>query len=244
VSDPQRTPGAPEERVPFADGTDSNRERELRAVVSLLRGLAEPEPPEQLVERVMARVRAREARPNVIRVAFRRVSQPAVASALAAGIGCLLLVGALQQGVLPGVDAVITVALPSLSGPVADDSTPRSRRPAPVLPSSATATGPVAFFAGPRAPLVGGLDPAPRTSALDRGLDHQLNLMLLDPDAFFRRLDRVTERDRYLARLAERAAQRGDSAEVALRLRATRHPMAEPVVDRLLNASLAEYIGR
>jgi hypothetical protein len=54
----------------------------------------------------------------------------------------------------------------------------------------------------------------------------------------------MTERDRFLARLAERAAQRGDSAHVALQLRASRHPMADPVVDRLLNASLAEYLAR
>jgi len=244
VSDPHRTPGAPEGPALSADGSDPASERELRAVASLLRGLPEPEPPEQLTERVMSRVRAREARPRVVRIAFRRLAEPAVASALAAGVGCLLLVGVLQQDVLPGVDAEITVSLPWLSGPVAGDPTLRSRRPSTASPSSATAAGPVAFFAGPQAHLLGALAPNRRTSAMDRGLDHQLNLMLLDPDAFFQRLDRVTARERYLARLADRAAQRGDSAEVALRLRATRHPMVDPVVDRFLNASLAEYVGR
>ena len=110
-------------------------------------------------------------------------------------------------------------------------------------PSSATVAGPVPLFSGPLAALGGGLTTW-RTSQVDRGLDRQLNLMLLDPNAFFRRLDRMTERDRFLARLAERAAQRGDSAHVALQLRASRHPMADPVVDRLLNASLAEYLAR
>ena len=79
---------------------DPDEERELRAVSALLRGLPDPEPPDGLVERVMARVAEREARPNVVRAAFRRVSEPAVASALAAGIGCLLLVSAFQGGLL------------------------------------------------------------------------------------------------------------------------------------------------
>ena len=81
--------------------TDLVEERELRAVSLLLRGLPDPEPPSQLVDRVIAEVARREARPRVIRI-FGRLPGPAVGTALAAGVSCLVLFGAIQGGLLVG----------------------------------------------------------------------------------------------------------------------------------------------
>ena len=63
---------------------------------------------------------------------------------------------------------------------------------------------------------------------LDRRLDAQLNELQLDPHAFLRRLERVRERERFVQRLAERAARRGDAAQVALSVRAVPHALARP----------------
>ena len=84
---------------PDADtpATDAAFERELRAVSVLLRGLPDPEPPTQLVDRVIAEVARREARPKVIRM-VERLPRPVVATALAAGLSCLVLFGAAQGG--------------------------------------------------------------------------------------------------------------------------------------------------
>jgi len=78
---------------------------------------------------------------------------------------------------------------------------------------------------------------------LDRRLDVQLNELQLDPHAFFRRLERVQERERFVHRLAERAARRGDAAQVALNVRTVSHPLAQPVVDELLHASLIRQVS-
>ena len=64
---------------------------------------------------------------------------------------------------------------------------------------------------------------------------------MLDPFAFFQRLERVREPDRFVSRLANRAAQRGDSAEVALRLRAFPHRSAQPLSEQFFRAAQVNY---
>ena len=78
-----------------------------------------------------------------------------------------------------------------------------------------------------------------RVPPLDQRLDLQLDQMLHQPDAFFRRLERMQNNERYLARLAERSARRGDSAAIALQVRNTQHPLAPRIADQFLRASLA-----
>lgn len=63
--------------------------RELRATVSLLRGLPEPAHPPALGELVMARVAREGSRPARVRSLLRRASEPRFAAALAAGIAGL-----------------------------------------------------------------------------------------------------------------------------------------------------------
>ncbi len=214
------------------DGTSSAaEERELRAVAALLRGLPDPEPARDLTALVMERIETRAASPRRLRSAFRRVASPRAAMALAAGLSCLVVLTIVRDG---GVG----------SSERAEAPTPRRVATAP----DALAAGSVpAFFRGAPAPALGD-DLATVLSSeenrFDRQLDRQINYALLDPDAFFARLERLPSRERLMGRLAERAARRGDSAQLALRLRAHDHVLAKTLSERFLRASLVEYVTR
>jgi hypothetical protein len=231
------------------DGTAQPDElREIREVVSLVRGLPDPEAPEELVQRVMERVAEVESRPWY--VAWGREVAPVVGSALAAGVAGLLFFAALQPGPLDpfaisepkrvAPRAPIHVTATAAGGP-----SMRTRRPSVTsLPPAAVAGPHTVFFAGAMPGL--GLHGAPQgevaqVNAIERGLDRQLNLMLLNPEAFLQRLEGVLDRESFLARLASRAALRGDAPQVALRLRAAPHQLARPASDQFLRASLVEY---
>lgn len=240
--------------------TDAALERELRAVSVLLRGLPDPEPPTQLVDRVIAAVARREARPKVIRM-VERLPRPVVATALAAGLSCLLLFGAAQGGLLvPGGEtpsAMHPVAqaklVPSVARRIAtgtDAGAVRLRRP--VVPSFAAATviDPqlAAYLAVPsRENLPSPVPPAAgiRVSSLDIRLDRQLNHLLLDPISFYQRIDRVHDPERFVGRLAERSARRGDATGVALHLResARGHPHTAWLVERFLRAVIDQHMA-
>lgn len=247
---------------PRIDANPSDDEdRELRAVAALLRGLRDPEPPADLVERVMARVAEREAQPRLLRL-FREIPERAVATAMAAGIGCLLLFGAVRGGLLeagPVELATRSEVAPEqplqtmrarlvTSETAAETDAARSSRPfAPPFGSAAVIDAQPVGLTRPQL-AYGALAPsaARLTDPLDALLDHQLNHLLLDPAAFYQRLDRIADRERFVARLADRAARRGDAAEVALRLR--QHPQQDPrhtsmLVDRLLRAALARTVA-
>jgi hypothetical protein len=202
---------------------------EIDAVVSLLRSLPDPEPSSDLTARIMRRVAEVESRPRLVRAFFGRPSTSNVAAALAAGIACAAVGLHLQPPTPPG-PAPLRVAKvgPSDSRPLGPAFEPRavqfSGSPPEALPVLPTAGSQSA-------------------SLLDRRLDVQLNELQLDPHAFFRRLERVQERDRFVHRLAERAARRGDAAQVALNVRTVSHPLAQPVVDELLHASLIRQVS-
>ncbi|MGH0028650.1 MAG: hypothetical protein ACQGVC_02580 [Myxococcota bacterium] len=232
----------------------ADEERELRAVAALLRSLPDPEPPEDLTERVMAEVRRRESGPRVLRVAFQRF-EPLIATAVAAGLGALVLITAVQSGLFPpggpgspGTTASIastTGLQPSVARPVDVEiaGMPRVRRPLePTLTAMPGDFHSAALIGvAPQTAVVG---PMPTTSSLDRRLDHQINRLLLDPEAFYGRIQQMEQPDSFVARLADRAARRGDAAEVALRLRqrSPDHPQTSVLVDRLLRASLARQV--
>ena len=237
--------------------TDGVEERELRAVSVLLRGLPDPEPPSQLVDRVIAEVARREARPRVVRM-FGRIPAPVTATALAAGVSCLMLFGAVQGGLLgygetpPARLAASAAPLkPSVARRVstgADASAIRLRRP--VVPSFASATvidPQLAYLAVPSrdglpSPLATGAGPRanPLDKSLDRRLDRQLNHLLLDPVSFYQRIDQIRAPERFVGRLAERAAQRGDAIGVALRLRerTPEHAHTAWLVEKFLRAHI------
>jgi hypothetical protein len=243
------------------EAPSAEEERELRAVAALLRDLPDPQPPEDLVARVMGEVRRRESGPRVLRVAFRRF-EPMVATALAAGVGALVLTTAIESGLFPPGEppASATGLQPSVAHRVADASPvpaarlrrsldPRSTDPVWVaLPGSGMQPGPMLGMT-PSTPLGASLGVpaeahASRTNPMDRHLDRDLNSLLLDPPAFYARIQRMEQSDRFVARLADRAARRGDAAEVALRLRqrSPEHPQTSLLVDRLLRASLARSV--
>ena len=243
-----------------APATDAALERELRAVSVLLRGLPDPEPPTELVDRVIAAVARREARPKVIRM-VERLPRPVVATALAAGLSCLVLFGAAQGGLLvPGgeapsaqyqissADLVPSVARRIFTG--SDAGAVRLSRP--VVPSFASATviDPqlAAYLAIPSRENL----PSPmaaavgiRVSSLDMRLDLQLNHLLLDPISFYQRIDRVRDPERFVGRLAERSARRGDAPGVALHLRerARGHPHTAWLVERFLLAVIDQHMA-
>ncbi len=222
--------------------------REIREVVSLVRGLPDPEPPEGLVQRVMERVAEVESRPWY--AAWGREIAPVVGSALAAGVAGLLFFAALQPGPLDPFAAAGRQEVAYRTGThapatAAGGPSMRTRRPSVTsLQRAALAEPHTVFFAGVVPGLVapGAAEPhVMQANAIERGLDRQLNLMLLNPEAFFRRLESVLDRERFLARLASRAAMRGDATQVALRLRASPHQLARPASDQFLRASLVEY---
>jgi hypothetical protein len=72
-----------------------------------------------------------------------------------------------------------------------------------------TARAPSLFSGSPSETALQGFVVVEQSTAetLDRRLDAQLNELQLDPHAFFHRLERVQERERFVQRLAERAAR-------------------------------------
>lgn len=229
---------------------DPKAREELARVVSLLRNLGEPEPDPERIERMLDALAAQHSRPTVLRVAFglaRSVARPSVAFALAAGVAGLLAITVAPEGLpLLGPDgpdgrleeSPVIAAAPTPTTP----PEPVRRRSTPVIRPQLVNAG--AFSASSAIVPHLGYDRAPIEYAYDRSLDRQLNQLLIDPDSFARRLERVAQRDRFIARLAERAAERGDAPEIALRVRQSRHPIAAQLVDRLLRATLVASVSQ
>jgi hypothetical protein len=220
-------------------------EAELRAVASLLRSLPDPEPPADLADRVIERVAAERRRTGIVRAAFRHIGQPRLAAALAAGISALVLVTAVQNGSMGRLGfAGNDVVAPRQSARAGGGQRALLERRPAAWASSAAATAPLAFFASDSHHAHPSLEPTYSVPPLDRRLDRQLDQLLLDPHAFLERLERVFARDRFVSRLANRAARRGDSVDVALRVRSARHPLASELVEEFMRASLVESVSR
>jgi len=227
---------------------ESQEARDIEIVVSMLRSLPEPEPSSDLTARVMQRVMEVEARPKLLRPAFGRFSDSRAAAVLAAGIACAAVGIGLQLLQTP---ATVVASAPTHETPAA-----RGRRVVPYF-AGANRVAFASAFPDPRGASF--FSPSPSDAAfqeyqvvdqpttasiLDRRLDAQLNELQLDPQAFFHRLERVQERDRFVQRLAERAARRGDAAQVALNVRAVSHPLVRPMVEQLLHASLMRHVSK
>jgi hypothetical protein len=241
----------PHLRIPKNPPTDLEEERELRAVAALLRSLPTPESPVDLADRVLERIARYEARPRIVRDLLRYVPRPALATALAAGIGGLLVLTSLPDGRSAprrdGEEPLLPMAARRVSDATAAETAALPTR-APVVPrfvSAAVIDGPASVLAPPSIGLgtpVTAIAGQP-TDPLDRRLDRQLNHLLLDPPSFYQRLDRVRDSERFVARLAERAAQRGDATEIALELRqrVPRHAHTAWLMEQMLGAVLAQH---
>jgi hypothetical protein len=241
----------------LADCADCAREvRELREMVSLLHSLPGEEAPPRLADDVMDRIAAGEGRPSRLAVAFRGIAGPGVGLALAAGVAGLLVFSTVEFG-SPGFRsapphatpaAVVDAAVPGGGGlgrlPMDEREAPAPApaattrivtrtvtRPPVILDVSAAATGRSAYFRGgaPKPPQ----EMAPNTVLLDL-VDDELDRLLRDPEAFVALMRGISdgERARSIARLAARAAVRGDQAEVIRRLRAVDHPFGPHLAAR------------
>lgn len=238
-----------------SDTDDTKARQETERIVALLRNLESPEADPERADRVIRALAEQATRPNVLRAAFgaaRLVSRPPVALALAAGMAGLLAI-AVAPGTLPflqSADEAATATTPATGTPerVATNpldtpvrSEPIRRRTTPVIrPQLVNVSG---FSSSSVSPGPDRYDRAPYESSYDRGLDRQLNQLMIDPHAFAVRLETIGQRDRFIARLAERAAERGDAPEIALRVRQSRHPLAVRLVDRLLRSTFVATVS-
>lgn len=234
---------------------DSPTCRELSRVVALLRSLPEPEASPDLTERVLARVAGERARPRGVRRLWSAApaGSPRFGLALAAGIAGLVAVSVAPER-LPltswfGGPLAPAAAPPSLqmaAPTAAGGSAIRvSSRPSRIRRSSAAVLQPqfVSLYAPEPAPRVA-FERSSYDEAFERHLDQQLNRLMLDPTAFAQRLEQMPQRDGFIARLSDRAAQRGDAPEIALSVRRSSHPLAGQIVNRMLRATLVARAPR
>jgi len=221
--------------------------REIEAVVSLLRSLPDPEPHSDLTARVMARVLEIEAQPPRLHP-MRWIPSSRVAAALAASVAIVAVgigIRQTQTPVGPPAGELAFQAGPTPSRPAAAGrrNPTRGFSVASAYPSS---RAPAFFVRSVPEPTLQGV-PHPQMvgpgNLFDQHLDAQLNELQLDPNAFFRRLERVQDRERFVQRLAERAARRGDAAQVGLSVRAVPHRLAQPMVEQFLQASLVRQVA-
>lgn len=237
------TPNEP--RSPSSDPNDPHADAETARLLALLQSLPDPPAPAGLTERVMAEVRRREARPRLLRAAFRTASQPGAALALAAGLAGLAVFVGVRGGLAPAGVQDAPKLVPSVARPIGVAEAVFDRSPGPVP----LVADPVGLFAresaGPPAPHIA-IPLATVHDPATRRLDHQLNRLLLDPAAFYRQLERHPRSELLMARLADRAAERGDAIGVALRLRETapRDPITNRLVEQLFGAVLERSLPK
>ena len=225
-----------------SDATTLEEERKLSR---LLRQLPEPELPAEFRARVMARIHADEPKLRGFPAFFQWMAPARTAAVLACGLASwMFLIGVPYDdlsGILVGGDASVVDADRAVRGPIARGH--QAFGPRYSVPAGALAI-PAGLFrsqAKQPTPILAG---QPIIPPLDRRLDRQIDHLLHNPDTFFRRFAQIRERERYLERLADRSARRGDAADVGLRVRAIQHPMAPKVSERFLRASLVPAARR
>ncbi len=223
---------------------DPQSQQELARLVALLRSLPEPERSPELSQRILARIAADESRPRVVHALFgaaRYLTRPGVGAMLAAGIAALFVAALAPESVpsvLRSTPGVVAPNSPNIAGAITPERA--NHRRVLVRPQFVSV-----FAQAPAAAPRFRPERAPMDEAFASRLDHQLNQLMIDPTAFAQRLELVAQRDRFIARLADRAAERGDAPEIALRVRESQHPLASQLVDRMLRATLvAEVSGR
>jgi hypothetical protein len=222
-------------------GDDPDTEQELAQLVALLGALPDPEPSPDLTRRILERVAEQESRPRVVHAVFgaaRRATRPAVAAALAAGIAAVATL-VLSPESLPGIFATETGTPIAVSEPDRVSPSPTRRRPTVLVRPQFVSAFAQTAAAAPRIRL----DRAPVDEVFEARLDRQLNQLMIDPTAFAMRLELIAQRDEFIARLAKRAAERGDATEIAFRVRESAHPLAGQIVDRMLRATLVASVS-
>jgi hypothetical protein len=214
------------------DGSDRDPQtrQELARVVALLRNLPDPGSPPDLTGRVLAHIAQQRSQPRVLRALL---SRPAAGLLLAAAVATLFAVTFTPD--------TIPSALRITGGDKGPTGTERQRSKPRVIvrPQYVTTALGMSGVGGPQ-PMV---FYAPPPGAFAMNLDHQLNQLMMNPSEYAQRIADMRERDQFIARLAERAAERGDAAEIALRVRESPHPLAGMLVERLLGAQLVAEVS-
>lgn len=218
-------------------GDDPRTREELAQLVALLRGLPDPERSPDLARRILEHVAEQESRPRIVHAVFgaaRHLTRPGVAAMLAAGIAALVVLAPSPEWLpsILGTETGTRVAGQDLLSPT-------RRRPAVIVRPQFVSAFAQTAAAVPRFRP----DRAPMEEAFEARLDRLLNQLMIDPTAFAKRLELNAQRDEYIARLARRAAERGDAPEIALRVRESTHPLATQIVDRLLRATLVASVS-
>jgi hypothetical protein len=228
---------------PSSDADDPYAGPETARLLALLRSLPDPPVPSGLSERVMAEVRRREAQPRVLRAAFRATSQPLSAMALAASLACLAVFVGVRGGLAPAATPEPRPLTPSVARPIGVAEAVFDRNPGPVP----LVADPVGLFTGEPTPSHQAFPPLTGVDdVVARRLDHQLNRLLLDPKTFYRQIERHRSAELLMARLADRAAERGDAIPVALRLRETapHEATTDRFVEQLFGAVLERSLPK
>ncbi len=224
---------------------DCRREyRELRHVVDLLRRLPSPDPPPELADRVIARLRAGEGRPGLVarcRARASRIADISWSTPLAA-----VAVGMVALAIVRGVDV-------SLEFPGANDSEVVPATPvAAESPAEHTARGIAAFHIGPEpdpaevvSPMLACLRAGgPSRSRVGPGdpCAHwdswMVGLGMRDAPAFVIEFEAVPARDRewVLGRIGDFATRSGSAPLLAGTLRSAGDPRAKKLANRIERA--------
>lgn len=221
---------------------DCRREyRELRHTVDLLRGLHASDPPPDLADRVIARLRAGEGRPGLLARWQDRVSRiaegpwSAPVAAVALGLGMLAIVR--------GVD--VSLEIPGWTRPEAPPGAEIvAERPAEPLAPGISAFGvvPESDPAQEVPPMLsclraGGLTRSEVGSgdACERWDSWMVGLGMRDAPAFLVEVEAVPpgERERVLVRIGDFAARSGSAPLLAGTLRSAGDPRAERLANRI-----------
>jgi len=213
----------------------TNELSELRSTVALLRSLSAPQPPAELASEVMRRIGAGEGRTRRSALVIRRVFDPRVAAALAAGLTGFAIFTSVETSWVRSPEAI---AVAPTRAVIADqDAIDMWENLPPTLATAKSVQPRLAaiertaanrfYRPDPRSMVVGFYGRVdPDLQQLD--LDGQLDRAKLDPRGFLRQLNEVSEPERRsrIAPLVVRAGRRGDAQIVARRLRDTSHPLA------------------
>ncbi len=234
--------------------------RGLRQTRELLRGLPAPEPPPDLAEAVLTRLRAGEASPGPIARLrawwgdFAEVGWPAPIAAVAVALVAVAVIRGGDVSFVWGTDpgearvAEAPAAAPEVAAPLlrASQSTATADRRNTLRPEQLRRLRQQssAFTAEERQalpPFEACVRSGQTPASCIRWHAWTVGLGLRDPDAFLHQVDSLgqEEREAWLGRLADFAAQSGDAPILVRELRSRSHPSAPSVARRFERAAAA-----
>jgi len=226
---------------------DCRREyRELRHTVDLLRGLPSPDPPPDLADRVIARLRAGEGRPGLVSRCQARIEGLVGASwstpvaAVAVALAALVVVRGLDVSLeIPGWSHSEAIPRVEIAAERAAQPPARGDRPlgTSAEPDPAEVVAPLLAClraGGPARPEVGRGDPCEHWDSWMVGLG------MRDAPAFVVEVEAVPApaRERVLGRIGDFAIRSGSAPLLAGTLRSAGDPRAAKLANRIERTSI------